>query len=226
VLKNISPRLLWLSFIAALAFQVTWYGLLWVSYVRDPQVLAEADFRAFYAAGRIARQEGFGQVYDLTLECRFQAEVAGRTLTDEELLTYNHPPFLLPVLWLLAHLDYSAAYIGYCLAQILLAVAGLSVFWKVSAAIRIQHIGLAVVTSLFVAPHLHYHDLALLAVPLVGLGIAGVTAGRLTVSRAAVLPMAVSVILLFSEFWDPARFTVPYLLMAVLPPLTWWYETR
>jgi len=64
--KNHSLRLLWMFFIVALAFQATWYALLWVSYIRDPQALAEADFRAFYAAGQIARQEGFGQVYDLT----------------------------------------------------------------------------------------------------------------------------------------------------------------
>jgi hypothetical protein len=83
-----------------------------------------------------------------------------------------------------------------------------------------------VALSLFATPHLHYHDMALLAVSLVGLGIAGVLAGRLTVWRAATLPMAVSVLLLFSEFWNPARFTVPYLLMAIIPALTWWYETR
>lgn len=106
------------------------------------------------------------------------------------------------------------------------ALVGLSVLWKVSPAIRIQHIGLAVVTSLFVAPHLYYHELTLLVIPLLGLGMAGVTAGRLMVPRAAALPMLVSVVLLFSEFWDPARFTVPYLLMAALPVLTGWYETR
>ncbi len=109
---------------------------------------------------------------------------------------------------------------------LLAAVIGLSVWWKVSPEISYRHIVLTVTLSLFAAPHLHYHDLALLAVPIVGLGIAGVAAGRLTAPRAAALPMAVSVILLFSEFWDPARFTVPYLLMVVLPALTWWYETR
>ena len=106
------------------------------------------------------------------------------------------------------------------------ALAGLCVLWGLSKSIGYRHIALAVTLSLFAAPHLHYHDLALLAVPLVGLGIAGVTAGRLTVPRAAALPMAASVLLLFSEFWDPARFTIPYLLMAVLPAMTWWYETR
>ena len=108
----------------------------------------------------------------------------------------------------------------------LASMVGLSILWNSSKTIQQWHLSLAVTLSLFAAPHLHYHDLALLAVPIVGLGIADVAAGRLTAPRAAALPMAVSVILLFSEFWDPARFTVPYLLMAVLPALTWWYETR
>jgi len=391
VLKNISPRLLWLFFIVALAFQATWYALLWVSYVRDPQMLAEADFRVFYAAGRIARQEGFGQVYDLTLERRFQAEVAGRPLTDEELLTYNHPPFLLPVLWLLARLDYPVAYISYCLVQILLAVAGLpllfrllraknwprpqiwvlligvllfqplfisilkgqdtafcllgeilwlcgllrdddrmaglglsltlirpqiavvlaipflfrqrkvfwwfciggaalgllslamvglagvkdylriltisvsgqgyglnqsamfnftglalrlfphvdpglihwltwglfaaaviglSVLWKVAPLIQIRYIGLAVLTSLFVAPHLHYHDLALLLLPILGFAIILVEAGVLRPERSMYLPVAFSLLLLLGDI-SPARFVIPYLVMAFLVVGLW-----
>ncbi len=106
------------------------------------------------------------------------------------------------------------------------ALVGLCVLWGYSKSISTRHIALAVTLSLVAAPHLHYHDLALLAVPLIGLGIAGSAAHRLTTWQAATLPMVVSVILLFSEFWDPARFTVPYLLMAAIPALTWWYETR
>jgi hypothetical protein len=106
------------------------------------------------------------------------------------------------------------------------AMAGLCVLWSRSKTIGYHHIALAVAMSLFAAPHLHYHDLALLAVPLVGLGIAGVKAGGFRVSRAAALPIAVSVLLLFSEFWDPVRLSVPYLLMAVLPALSWLMEKR
>jgi hypothetical protein len=100
------------------------------------------------------------------------------------------------------------------------SLVSLCVLWGRSKSIGVYHIMLAVSLSLFAAPHLHYHDLALLAVPLVGLGIAGVTAGRITLWHAAALPMAVSVIFLFSEFWDPARFTFPYLLMLVIPLVT------
>jgi hypothetical protein len=106
------------------------------------------------------------------------------------------------------------------------ALAGLCVLWAFSKSIGNRHIALALTLSLFAAPHLHYHDLALLAISLIGLGIAMVAAGRLTAWRAATLPIVVSVILLFSEFWEPARFTVPYLLMAGIPALAWRYEKR
>jgi hypothetical protein len=104
------------------------------------------------------------------------------------------------------------------------AVMGLCIAWSRLKTIRYSSMALAVCLSLVMAPHLHYHDLALLAVPLVGLGVAGVSSGRFGIWMAAAIPMAVSVIMLFSEFWDPARFTFPYLLMAILPVVTWWYE--
>jgi len=101
---------------------------------------------------------------------------------------------------------------------------GLCTLWRFSKSIDHAHIALAVTVSLFAAPHLHYHDLALLAVPLLAVGLAAVPARRLTVPVAAALPMIVSVVLLLSEWWQPAHFTVPYLLMAALPLATWRLE--
>jgi hypothetical protein len=103
-------------------------------------------------------------------------------------------------------------------------LVGLCVLWGFSKSIGYVHIVLAVTLSLFAAPHLHYHDLALLAVPLLGVGIAAVAAHKLTVPLAAALPMAVSVVLLLGEWWAPARFDVSYLLMAVLPVSAWRLE--
>jgi hypothetical protein len=381
--------------VVAIALQLAWYAVLMVSYVRTTGKLEGADFLMYYSVGRVAREYGLNRVYDLELEAAAQTKTAGIPLGSQQILPPNHPPFLFPLLGLLAGLDYRTAYLFFalllavfCLAglpalyrilqqngwshtqawvalvgvslfeplfmsvlkgqdsallllggllwfsgltrnndrlagfglsltlirpqvAIVLAVpflfrrrkvfgwfyvgaaalgfysflqvgwmgaqdylhiltisargegfglnqeaminltglllriaprldfglvhaigwgffaatlVGLCVLWGQSKTIGYSHISLAVCLSLLAAPHLHYHDLALLAVPLVGLGIAGVAAGRLTVSRAATFPMVASVILLFSEFWDPARFTVPYLLMVGLPVAAWMVE--
>jgi len=383
--------------VVAITLQLAWYALLMVSYVRTPGKLGGADFLTFYSVGRVARESGLNRVYNLDLEAAAQAQTAGVHLGSQQILPPNHPPFLFPVLGMLAGLDYRFAYFVYVLlliglvvaglpvlyrvlqyngwspvqarvallgvmlfeplfmsvlkgqdsALLLLgvilwssgltrnnerlaglglsltlirpqvaillalpflfrrrrifawflagatalglygflqvgwtgvqdylhiltlsaggegygmaesamfnftglllrlapqlsldlvhaigwglfaaALAGLCVLWAFSKSIGNRHIALALTLSLFAAPHLHYHDLALLAISLIGLGIAMVAAGRLTAWRAATLPIVVSVILLFSEFWEPARFTVPYLLMAGIPALAWRYEKR
>ncbi len=386
-----------LLLVVAVTLQVVWYALLMGFYVRTPGKLEAADFLMFYSVGRVAREYGLDRVYNLDLEAAAQSQTSGVALGPQQILPPNHPPFLYPLLGLLAGLDYRAAYFGYALVLVCfivaglpvlyrvlkqndwsniqawvaiigvflfeplfmsvlkgqdsallllggllwfsgltqkddrlaglglsltlirpqvalvlavpflfqrrrvfgwfcagaaalgiysflqvgwtgmldyfhiltasaggrgygmsepamfnftglllrlaprldlglvhtigwglftLALAGLCVLWGLSKSIGYRHIALAVTLSLFVAPHLHYHDLALLAIPLIGLGLAVVPAGRLKVARLAALPMAASVLLLFCEVWDPARFTVPYLLMAVLPALTWLAEKR
>jgi hypothetical protein len=101
------------------------------------------------------------------------------------------------------------------------SLLGLCLLWGFSKQVQLWHLALAVTLSLFAAPHLHYHDLALLAVPLVGLAAAGVAAGRLPVRRAALLPLLASIVLLFAGFWAPVRFSVPYIVMLALPLATW-----
>ncbi len=106
------------------------------------------------------------------------------------------------------------------------ALLGVTALGAVVREMRLRHLALTVSLALFAVPHLHYHDLTLLLVPLLGVGMAGLTAGRLRVAAAAALPMGVSLLLLFAELWDPARYTFPYLLMAILPLVVWRYETR
>jgi hypothetical protein len=379
-----------LLLIAAITLQLVWYALLMVLYVRTPGKLEGADFLFYYSVGTVARQDGLDAVYNLELESAAQAEITGLPIGVQQIFLPNHPPFLYPVVLLLAGMDYRTAYfcfaaflvlvvfagllslgrsikqIGWPNAQVRLLLAGvllfeplfmsvlkgqdsallllggllwfsgmmrkndrlaglglaltlirpqialllavpflfqkgkvfvwfcigaavlglysflqvgwtgaldylhiltisargegfglnqdamfnltglllrlapqldikfvqtlgwglfvaalfgLCIWWKLSKSIGTSHIALAVTLSLFAAPHLHYHDLALLVVPLVGLGIAGSSSGRLTAWKAAALPMTVSIILLFCEFWDLARFSVPYLLMVGIPVL-------
>ena len=107
-----------------------------------------------------------------------------------------------------------------------IAFAVLCIVWGVSKSSGLHQITLLVTVSLFVSPHLHYHDLALMIIPLLCLGLAAVKAGRLTVRVAAALPLLASLVFLLGEFTDAVRFFFPYLLMIFLPALAWWLERR
>jgi len=381
-----------LLIIAAFVIQSTWYGLLMLSYVSSDGKLEGADFLFYYAVGRVAREHGLDEVYDLELQTSAQSAVTGLPVGSSQIFLPNHPPFLYPLVMLLSGLGYRTAYLCFAICLILLVVPGLLVLgwslrslgwgktqagllfaaalffeplfisvlkgqdsallllggllwysgflrdddrlsglglsltlirpqialllavpflfrrrklfgwfflgaaslgifsllqvgwdgvvdyyhilvlsaagsgygmsetamfnlvglllrlapgldlgtvhaigWGVYAAVLLGlcalwgfskhvkpwHLVLAVTLSLFAAPHLHYHDLALLIVPLVCVGVAGVSTGRFPVMWAAALPLLTSVVLLFAEFWDPARFTIPYLLMLTLPLVAW-----
>jgi hypothetical protein len=96
---------------------------------------------------------------------------------------------------------------------------------------------------LFASPHLHFHDLGFLLFPFVGLIIIAGNKGQTKEVRAfpsamahpqsdihlkpihwVVFLLAASLIMLFAELWDPARYTVPYLLMAIFPLMAWKLE--
>jgi hypothetical protein len=83
-------------------------------------------------------------------------------------------------------------------AVYLATIAGLCVAWARSRALDERRLGLAVLAALFTAPHLHYHDAALLLIPVFGLGRMLVRTGHWAPSAAALLPLAVSLFLLFT----------------------------
>jgi len=106
----------------------------------------------------------------------------------------------------------------------LAAAVGLSVWWKISPEIQLHHVILAVTLSVFTAPHLHYHDLILLLIPVIGLVLILVKHQKLKTAGAAATVVLISVIWMVGEIWEFSRLTFPYLLMAFLPFAAWFYE--
>jgi hypothetical protein len=100
-------------------------------------------------------------------------------------------------------------------------LVGLCIWWRRSPKIQFRQIVAAVTLSLFVAPHLHYHDLTLLLIPCLGAGLAGVRAKRLTIEDATGLLTLVSFTLMVSVFWLPILNILPYLWMAALVWVVW-----
>jgi hypothetical protein len=106
------------------------------------------------------------------------------------------------------------------------ALAILSIWWKRSLEIHFRQIVLAVTVSVFVAPHLFYHDLTLLLIPCLGVGLAAIRANKLTVWDVAGWLTLISYSLMISVFWKPILDFLPYLWMAALVWAVRHYETR
>lgn len=98
---------------------------LWL--VNDPETSRGKDFLAFYTAAGIARHEGFAHIYDIDLERQYQEKVLGRALTGEQVLVYNHVPYVLPMLAVFVNDNYEASFIVWMavLAGIILVSLGL-----------------------------------------------------------------------------------------------------
>jgi hypothetical protein len=85
---------------------------------------------------------------------------------------------------------------------------------------------LSVVLVTFASPHLHYHDLSILVVPLVCLAILAVQRGTLDARGGVWLIFTSSLVLMIADAAPEAiRYTVPYLLVVVWM-LGWWYLSR
>jgi hypothetical protein len=383
--------------IPGIMFLISIYILMTVKYISSPGIVKEADFKIFYTAGRLADSGAIKQLYNIQAQLGVQEALIGHSLDQNELLPFNHPPLLVPILQIITTPDYLSSYLrwlvvmicllgasgyviirawrekkvgrgysllilavlllfypvfisllkgqdtpffllggilwlygiltqndplaglglamliirpqiavilsvpflfnrrkvwwwfvggaavltlyslilvgfgaagdfihlllisavgqGYGLTQgamfnfngmmlrifphinidlvhglawglFVLATASLSIIWKTSAQISMKHLILAICLSLFAAPHLHYHDLAFLIVSFFGLGLIIIPFGKPAILAYTSLIIIASIILLLGEWWDPLRFSFPYLLMAVVPLIAWRMENH
>jgi hypothetical protein len=110
-------------------------------------------------------------------------------------------------------------WIVYACALVLLCAV-----WIRSKGIDERQIGLAVLVAILAVPHLHYHDLVLLIVPLV-CTISVLKQGTWLPERdELLLPLIVSVVLLFSFFSDFLLHNIPYLIILLLFLAIWFPE--
>ncbi len=103
----------------------------------------------------------------------------------------------------------------------LAAIIVLCMIWTRSQALDERHFGLAVLLSVFFAPHLHYHDLTLLLIPLACNMVFVVREGWVERKTAALLPLAVSLALLLGSLAPILKYNLPYLVMVFLSVSLW-----
>jgi hypothetical protein len=100
----------------------------------------------------------------------------------------------------------------------------LCVVWKRSERMGEKQIGLAVLVALITVPHLHFHDLAMLLIPVTCLlalvGRLKILDGRI----ASLLPLVLSWLLIASNPLPLLKFNFPFLLEVVLILALWYPE--
>lgn len=96
------------------------------------------------------------------------------------------------------------------------ALVVLSILWLRNGEARNELIGLSVILALFFVPHLHFHDLALLLIPIYNLTQIHQETGTLRAPIVALVPIALSLILLLSNISPFLQYTMPYLIMLIL----------
>ena len=92
----------------------------------------------------------------------------------------------------------------------------LCIFWAGSKDLQVGQIGLTVTLALLTVPHLHFHDLTLLLIPIYELTRSCAQNERLKRSIATVLPIAISLLLLLGNISPLLQYTFPYLIMLAL----------
>jgi hypothetical protein len=114
-----------------------------------------------------------------------------------------------------------------------LGIGGLCFLWKKARQVDERLLGLALILSLLLSPHLVYHDLTLLMVPLAIALWEAIGAEVLRRNDAAVVVLAVSVFLLLSFMHITMQRFVVYLFMDVLlvylwqfPRLNYWLAAK
>jgi len=96
------------------------------------------------------------------------------------------------------------------------AIIGLCLLWGRKKDLQDGRIGLTITLALFAVPHLHFHDLTLLLIPIYELIRSSTQDGQLKPEIATVLPIAISLLLLVSNAATFLQYTAPYLIMLAL----------
>jgi len=113
------------SFAEILAFvlisgQIALYSFMWFRLISDPS-LKTMDFISFYGTGRLIRTGEYKLIYNSEAEAASQQQIVGSTY--QQPLIFNHPPYVTPILGLIASDNYVLAYIYWTIAGLLIVSA-------------------------------------------------------------------------------------------------------
>jgi glycosyl transferase family 87 len=124
--------------IAGIVSLLASYTGIWIRMINDPVERTGSDFIHFYSAGRIAQRHGTAHVYNLALQHEFEEEQVGFRFSQQQVLPYNHLPFLIPILQITVGADYVSSFYRWVLIMMLIYVVGITLFGHIFKQARIE----------------------------------------------------------------------------------------
>jgi Glycosyltransferase family 87 len=101
------------------------YPVLYARMLSSPQDRTGADFIHFYTAGLIAQRYGPQEVYDISLQRMVEQDIVGFELAENQVLIYNHMPFLIPVLKWMMSSNYVFSFVRWSLFSLFLYIVAI-----------------------------------------------------------------------------------------------------
>jgi len=121
----------WRVFQIAATFSLVFiYMIQWGRMISNPSLRTGTDFMAFYAVGRISQIHGFSSVYNIGSQHEIEQTVVGFDLAQEQVLLYNHMPYLILFLKLLVNADYIGSFIRWIILMLGIYLIGSIFFLK------------------------------------------------------------------------------------------------
>jgi len=96
------------------------------------------------------------------------------------------------------------------------AIIGLCILWARNKTVHEGQIGSTITLALFIVPHLHFHDLALLLIPIFEIIRLTAQNKERKTSIAIIIPLSVSLLLLASNASPILQYAIPYIIMLAL----------
>lgn len=125
-LKNINFSFVF-QFVAILSLIII-YIFQWGVMITTPSLRTGTDFMAFYAAGRVAQEYRIESAYKIPLQQKLQEKVVGFPLAEEQVLLYNHLPFLIPILYLTVAENYVISFLVWITLMLSINIIASTIF--------------------------------------------------------------------------------------------------
>lgn len=94
------------------------YVIQWMGMILNHSQKTGTDFIAFYTAGRITKESGASTAYNIPAQHALEQELVGFSLEEEQVLLYNHMPYLLPILGLIMTENYNFSFLVWIVLMI------------------------------------------------------------------------------------------------------------